>query len=123
MAKEVSKRKMQRAYGKNLVYVPDGTMQIFKWVTERTSYSTRVEGWACDYYEFDDLCISEGYDPAGKRAMCYEECQPFRKAADDLYDRYIRSEITSEERVKMLQNLLDDFVGTIKGKLERKEIK
>ena len=120
---QVTKSRMKKLYGCRLVYVPDGTMQIFKWVTEPTSYSTRVEGWACDYYEFGDLCISEGYDPVGKRAMSYEECQPYRKAADELYNRYIKGDITADERMSLLQNLLNDFVGTIEGKLERKEIK
>ena len=27
------------------------------------AYSTRIEGWSCDYYQFDDVCISTGYSP------------------------------------------------------------
>ena len=30
------------------------------------AYSTRVEGWACDYYEFNDICFCSGYSPIGK---------------------------------------------------------
>ena len=123
MKYKTTKTAMKKAYGCKLVYVPDGTMQIFKWVIDPAAYSTRVEGWACDYYEFNGLCINEGYSPVGKQAMSYEECKSYRNAADELYDRYVKGEITAEERKKILQNLLDDFVGTIRGKLERKEIK
>ena len=123
MKYKTTKTEMKKAYGCKLVYVPEGTMQIFKWVIDPVAYSTRGEGWACNYYEVGGLCISEGYSPVGKRAMKYEECKPYRDAARKSYDRYVKGEITAEERVKILQNLLDDFVGTIKGKLERKEIK
>jgi len=30
-------------------------------------YSVRVEGWACDYYIFDDVVICMGYDPIGEK--------------------------------------------------------
>ena len=123
MKYKTTKKEMRNMYGKNLVYVPSGTMQIFDWILSPNSYSTRVEGWACDYYELGSICISEGDSPVGKRAMDYEECLPFRKATDDFYDRYVRGEITADERKQLLQNLLNDFVGTIEGKLERKEIK
>ena len=31
------------------------------------AYSCGVYGWACDYYEIGNTCISTGYDPIGKR--------------------------------------------------------
>ena len=31
------------------------------------AYSTRAEGWACDYYEAtNSICLSSGYSPIGK---------------------------------------------------------
>jgi len=32
------------------------------------AYSTRVEGWACDYYEIGNICLSSGDSPTGKKA-------------------------------------------------------
>lgn len=34
---------------------------------EPIAYSTRVEGWACDYYEIDLVLISTGYAPIAAR--------------------------------------------------------
>ena len=28
-------------------------------------YSERAEGWACDYYNINGVCISTGYSPTG----------------------------------------------------------
>lgn len=33
------------------------------------AYSTRVEGWACDYYDVDGICISTGYSPLDTKNM------------------------------------------------------
>ena len=33
------------------------------------AYSTRAEGWACDYYDIDGVCISTGYSPLNSRNM------------------------------------------------------
>lgn len=35
-------------------------------------YSTRVEGWACDYYDIDGVCISTGYSPLADKNMKYD---------------------------------------------------
>jgi len=33
------------------------------------AYSTRVEGWACDYYDINGVCICEGYSPIAEQHM------------------------------------------------------
>lgn len=33
---------------------------------EATAYSTRSEGWACDYYDIDGIIICTGYSCIGK---------------------------------------------------------
>jgi hypothetical protein len=33
------------------------------------AYSSRAEGWACDYYEIDGVLISEGYAPLSNKNM------------------------------------------------------
>lgn len=108
----VTKTAMKEKWKSKLFFVPDGSMQIFKRVIEPVAYSTRVEGWACDYYEFSNFCICEGYAPIGKRIMSYEEFQPFRKAYDEVKARYL----PGEEETKIIQNILDDFIGTVKVK-------
>ena len=38
------------------------------------AYSTRAEGWACDYYEVDDVLISTGYAPLSNKNMIEDYC-------------------------------------------------
>ena len=114
MKYKTTKKAMKEAYGRNLVSVPNGTMQIFKNISPN-SYSTRVEGWACDYYEVDGLCICEGYSPVGKQILDYDECKPFRDSAER-----IRMFSPYDKELDELAALFKDFVATIKEKLERK---
>ena len=90
-------------------------MQIFKTISPNY-YSTRVEGWACDYYEIDGLCICEGYSPVGKQIMSYDECKSFRDSAERIgkFTPY-------NKELDELANLLKDFVATIKEKLKGKQ--
>lgn len=47
------------------------------------AYSTRVEGWACDYYDIDGVIISTGYDPIkAKNTKCdYKTVQKYEELA------------------------------------------
>lgn len=110
----VTKKAMKEKWGRRLVFIPDGSMQYFKRAIEPVAYSTRVEGWACDYYEFPDFCISEGYDPAGKRIMNYEDFTPYREASDAIMRNY---DISCDEQNTKIQALLADFEGDIKKRL------
>jgi hypothetical protein len=39
------------------------SMQYLLNFEQARAYSTRAEGWACDYYDIDGACISTGYAP------------------------------------------------------------
>ena len=110
---KVTRKEMRDKWGKNFGYVPNGTMQIFQSVISPVAYSTRAEGWACDYFEFSDFCVNEGYAPVGKELMSYTECEPYRKA----YDEITRNYEWGNGREKMIANLLEDFKGDIRRKL------
>lgn len=110
----VTKKEMKEKWGRNLVYIPDGSMQIFHRIISPVAYSTRTEGWACDYYEFSDFCISEGYDPAGKRIMSYEDFRPYRESYDNIVGNY---NLSYDDTIAKIKALLADFVGDIKGRL------
>ena len=114
MSKYRTTRKAIKEQFHNKVYfVPDGTMQIFNAVISPFAYTTRAEGWAADFYDFGDICINEGYDPTGKRVMHYEDTKPFIEAYHDIKSRYL----PHEQEQKLIQNLLNDFIGTIRAKL------
>ena len=47
------------------------------------AYSTRAEGWACDYYDIDGVLISEGYAPLSNKNMAkdYEVIKEYENKA------------------------------------------
>lgn len=110
----VTKTEMKKRWGRLLVFVPDGSMQCFKAVIDPFAYSTRAEGWACDYYDCGSFCISEGYDPAGKRIMNYEDFTPYREAHNKIKRNY---DISVEEQNKRIAALFEDFKGDCKRRL------
>lgn len=73
------------------------------------AYSTRREGWACDYYMIPrNICISTGYAPIGKHVdydflANYENAA--RKIGEETYDW--------QERKHRLDALLADFAGDV----------
>lgn len=48
------------------------------------AYSTRVEGWACDYYEIDGILISTGYAPIGDIEPSYNTCHRYNTKAENI---------------------------------------
>lgn len=113
MKVKVTKKYMKEKWGNKLVQMPNGSMQHFKWACPSpTAYSERGElGWACDYYEFNDFCICEGYAPIGREIMTYEEFEPYREASRNNNKDY-------ETRVKVYKELLRDFEGDIRRRLK-----
>lgn len=43
-------------------------------------YSTRAEGWACDYYDLGKVIVSTGYAPIGE-SVGYELCRKYNEKA------------------------------------------
>ena len=110
----VTKKEMKERYGKALIDIGNGTLQSMLTYCPPQAYSTRAEGWACDYYEIDGICLCDGYDPVGKKLFTYDEREAFEKAARNILDR----EWEYEKRKPLLDNLIADFVGTAKTKLK-----
>ena len=49
---------------------------------EPFAYSTRAEGWACDYYEIDGrFIISTGYAPIGQQVKDYKRMRAIEEKA------------------------------------------
>lgn len=79
--------------------------------TEPFAYSTRAEGWACDYYDVDGVLICTGYAPMkGKRNhSTYEIEHDYDNKA-----RELRNTITDwEENIKAINTLLHEYVQKV----------
>lgn len=67
------------------------------------AYSTRAEGWACDYYDIEGVIISTGYSTLnGKNTKC--EYKTVRKYDD------LASKAESKEQI---DELLKQFIAEI----------
>lgn len=77
------------------------------------AYSTRAEGWACDYYDVDGVCISTGYAPLKEKntKRDWKMYQEFDKKAQEIIsDRTI----PYEQQKELVERLLIDFVNACK---------
>lgn len=76
------------------------------------AYATRVEGWACDYYELEGsngrkLLISTGYAPQGEK-IDYDLTQKYEKKATA-----IEYGLNYEDKKALLNDLIRDFVDEV----------
>lgn len=76
------------------------------------AYSTRAEGWACDYYDFDGVCICTGYAPitskhtkADYKTICEYEKRALQIDCN-INDYY--------ERKQKIEELLTEFIREAK---------
>jgi len=75
------------------------------------AYSSRAEGWACDYYEIDDVLISTGYAPLSNKNMkCdYSLIREYENKAleiDSLFLHLDERKVKKEALLKELVNKL-----------------
>lgn len=75
------------------------------------AYSTRVEGWACDYYEINNVLISTGYSPVNSKNVNrnYETITEYDKKAKEI----ICSNIEYETKKQKVEELLNEFIKTL----------
>lgn len=80
---------------------------------EPFAYSTRAEGWACDYYNVDGVLISTGYSPLKSKRVrsCYELEHEYDDIAKEILED---GEISWEEKEERVNKLLRQFVERIK---------
>lgn len=70
------------------------------------AYSTRAEGWACDYYYAYDVIISTGYSPIGRKTD-YNLCREYDQKALAIWSNY---NLTFEQQQEKVEALIEEFV-------------
>ena len=70
------------------------------------AYSTRAEGWACDYYYIHDVIISTGYAPIGRKTD-YNLCREYDQKALVIWSNY---NLTFEQQQEKVEALIEEFV-------------
>lgn len=73
------------------------------------AYSTRTEGWSCDYFEIENVCISTGYSPIGNIKPSYETSKKYNEQAEAI----LYSDEVVEIKKEKINQLLKDFVNEV----------
>lgn len=74
------------------------------------AYSTRAEGWACDYYDAHRVLISTGYAPLdNKNTKCnYKMIREYDNKARDIICNY---NLPYDDQKDKVMKLLDEFIN------------
>lgn len=73
------------------------------------AYSSGVNGWACDYYEIENVCLSTGYNPIGQN-VDYKILREYELKAQKITLDYNKDYKTREKKVN---KLLIEFIKTL----------
>lgn len=108
-----TRKAIKETYGAANVYsVGYANLQHMLKYINPFAYSTRAEGWACDYYDIGKgVVLSDGYAPIGKK-IDYDVMRLFDDKAREIWDELHYTD--SEKCEKLIGNLVADFIGTIK---------
>ena len=102
---KTTKKAMRSAYGTILTIGYCNAQHLLNY-EEPIAYSTRAEGWACDYYVVNNVLISTGYAPIdGIRN--YQLVREYDQKAEAIQYNY---EKTHEERKAEIYELLVECV-------------
>ena len=73
------------------------------------AYSSGTYGWACDYYEIENVCISTGYNPIGD-SIDYNLVRKYEDKATKIMDNY---NVDYQKRKNKVNKLLLKFINEI----------
>lgn len=79
---------------------------------EPIAYSTRSEGWACDYYDIDGILISTGYAPLDDRNMkhSYNLTREYEEKAREIMCSQEKQEQQKEEVTQLLKQFINEMM-------------
>jgi hypothetical protein len=76
------------------------------------AYSTRAEGWACDYYDIDNVLITTGYAPLSEKNS--KRDYDIMKKYDNEAMKIVHSNIDWKTQKEKIRLLLNDFINEVK---------
>ena len=78
------------------------------------AYSAGVNGWACDFYQINNICISTGYSPIGER-VSYELLNELETKAGAIVRDY---SIEHKDKPVLVESLLTQLIESVKKTVE-----
>lgn len=107
-----TKKDMKESYDK-IICASYCSLQFLLRFQEPFAYSTRAEGWACDYYDVDEILISTGYAPLDKKGRTkstYDICRKYDEAARKILCDY---SLSYEEQKEKVNSLLMEYIKEV----------
>lgn len=95
---------------KNIYSIGYCDIQYLTYYKNPFAYSSGVYGWACDYYEIENVCLSTGYNPIGQN-IDYKILRKYELKAQKIVLDYT---LEHETKQKKLNKILKDFINLIK---------
>jgi hypothetical protein len=108
---KATKKQMRDSYN-TIISIGYCDAQYLLQYENEIAYSTRAEGWACDYYDIDGVLISTGYSPLSEKnaRRDYETVRKYDKQAMDIVCNY---NLSYEEQKTQVKSLLDEFIEEV----------
>ncbi len=72
-------------------------------------YSSGINGWACDYYEIEGVCISTGYNAIGE-LVNYDLVRKYDYKAKEIINNY---DLDYQKRKNKVNKLLSKFINEL----------
>lgn len=73
------------------------------------AYSTRSEGWACDYYNINGIVVSTGYAPIGNK-ISFDLQIEYNDKAVEIVNSW---DLSYEDKKIKVDELLKEFIGKV----------
>lgn len=107
---KVTRKSMKASYEK-IISISYCNLQYLLRFQEPFAYSTRAEGWACDYYDVDGILISTGYAPIDSKQTksTYDICKRYDEAARKILCEYS----VYDNQKEKVNNLLMEYIKEV----------
>lgn len=104
-----TKKQIKNSYSK-IISVGYCNIQYLTKYKNPFAYSKSLYGWSCDYYEFNNVCLSTGYSPIGE-IVSYNLVTEYELKASKIINDYNISYDLKETKVN---ELLNEFINNLK---------
>jgi len=107
----VTKKQMRDNY--YILGVSYCTLQFLLNYVSPVAYSTRVEGWACDYYNVNGVVISTGYAPLSSK-NCNATYEMIRQYDDNAQKIVYNHTLDYNDKKSKVMALLNEFIKEVR---------
>jgi hypothetical protein len=109
MKYKTTKKEMKNRFNQ-IIKVGYENLQFLLKFVDPFAYSTRSEGWACDYYNINGVLISTGYAPMESKNTKKHGYDFIREYDDKAREIACNYNLSYEQQKDQVMKLLDEFI-------------